>query len=621
MASAVLPFALSQIESEKGTERSTVTLPLSPGEKIYGLGLQMEGSDRRGSVFHLRVDHYAGGHDRLHAPTPLYVSSKGYAVFFNTTRPIDIYVGVGNRLHDPQIPHFRDRNTDPKWDAQPDSGRVEASVQGPGLEVLVFSGPTAMAALERYNLFCGGGPMPPLWSLGFWHRTPLTASAESVLKEVDEFRKRKYPLDMIGLEPGWQSSSYPGTMDWSKDRFPDPAGFVKAATDRGLHVNLWEDPYIAPGSELYKAIDPNFGSHTVWLGAVADLQVKAAAKALAKFHTEKSLDIGVSGFKIDEVDGFDNWLWPDHATFPSGLDGVRMRQIYGVLWQREIDKWFRQKGIRTFGLVRGSNGGASRFPFAIYSDTYNHRQYVTALTNSSLAGVLWCAEARSASSPEEWVRRMQSAVVSPIAQLNAWDSGAKPWSFPTVENEIRQAMEFREELAPYLYTAFSQYWLNGTPPVRPMSLVDGGPETDQYMLGDDLLVAPVFQGQTERTIRLPKGNWYEFGSGRFAGNGATITLQPDLATIPIFVREGAAVPLFPLTDNLSTLPESARYRIRCFGPGPWVGRLYEDDGKTFLYEKGDFGLFRISIGLNLHALAVPEEGSRKSLGRELDVVK
>ncbi len=614
-----LPFEWSEVRSERSSERSTVTLPLSPGEKIYGLGLQMEGSDRRGGVYHLRVDHFASGHDRLHAPTPLYISSKGYAVFFNTTRPIDIYVGVGNRLRDPKIPRFRDRNTDPKWDSQPDSGQVEASVQGPGLEVLVFSGPTAMAALQRYNLFCGGGTLPPLWSLGFWHRTPLIASGEQALQEVDEFEKRGYPLDVVGLEPGWQSSSYPGTMDWSKERFPNPSGFVSAARSRGVRVNLWEDPYIAPGSELFKAVDPNFGSHTVWLGAVADLRMKAAADAMAKFHTEKSLNIGVSGFKIDEVDGFDNWLWPDHATFPSGLDGLRMRQIYGLLWQKEIDDWYRAKGERTFGLVRGSNGAASRFPFAIYSDTYDHAQYVTALTNSALAGVLWCAETRDAPNPEEWVRRMQSAVMSPITQLNAWASGTKPWSFPRVESEVRAAMVLREQLAPYLYTAFGQYWLNGVPPVRPMSLVDGGSETDQYMLGDDLLVAPILVGHPRRTVRLPKGDWYEFGTGRRAGNGETITIQPSLSTIPIYVRAGASIPMFPSTLHLSSVPSDAHYRLECYGPGPWRAQVFEDDGQTFAYEKGDYGLFRLTVGLNSTVYQEVEDGKRKVIGRGIEV--
>ncbi len=115
-----------------------------------------------------------------------------------------------------------------------------------------------------------------------------------------------------------------------------------------------------------------------------------------------------------------------------------MRQIYGVLWQKELDLMFRAQGKRTFGLVRGSNGAASRFPFALYSDTYDHREYIAGMVSTGYSGVLWCAEAREAKDGEEWVRRMQTAAVSHIAQLNAWSSGTKPWSFPGYEEAIRR---------------------------------------------------------------------------------------------------------------------------------------------------------------------------------------
>lgn len=613
---ADLPFDLSSVQEERTRDASVVRIPLKPGERIFGLGLQMNGSDRRGGVYHLRVDHYASGHDRLHVPTPLYVSSLGYAVFFNTSRPIDIYVGVGNRLDDPNIPQFRDRNTDPKWDAQPDSGWVEASVEGAGLETYVFSGPTSMDALRRYVLFCGGGAMPPIWALGFWHRTRSVADASEVIAEADEFKKRGFPLDVIGLEPGWESRSYPGTMEWDSGRFPDPAGFLGEMSKRSIHVNLWENPYVAPGSDLYKRLDPHFGSHTVWLGAVPDIYSPQAAKIERDFHREKHLGIGVSGYKIDEVDGFDQWLWPDHATFPSGPGGLQMRQIYGVLWQKVIDDMFRETGKRTFGLVRGSNGAATRFPFAIYSDTYDHRQYVTALTNSALAGAIWCAEIRDADSGEEWVRRMQSTCLSPIAQLNAWSSGKKPWSFPEVEGEIRDAMLLRESLLPYLYTAFSEYAKDGIPVVRPMSLIDGGLETDQYMLGDSLLVAPMFTGEHSRKVRLPAGKWFEYKSGNYAGSDAVITVSPGLSDMPIFVRGGSALP----TSGPGPISTSSPCVLRCYGEGPWSCLMYQDDGVSFGFEHDDFGLFRVDVNEG-KVSAKHLAGARMDVGRELSVAK
>lgn len=587
------PFELSAAAGEVSNEFTSVRIPLGEDERLFGLGMQMHGSDRRGEVFHLRVDHYAQGKDRLHAPVPLYVSSKGYAVFFDTSRPISIYAGVGNR-RDAHNPQERDRNTDSHWDAQPPADAVEASVQGPGLDVYLFAGPSPKQAVERYNLYCGGGTLPPRWALGFWHRTPSLDTAKDVESEVAEFKKRGFPIDVLGLEPGWQSKSYPCTFDWSKERFPDPAGFVGRLKSQNVHVNLWSNPYVSEDSLIRKALEPNYGSHMVWLGPAPDLMVPSAAKTIGDFFTKTHLDIGVSGYKIDEIDGFDNWLWPDHATFPSGLSGLRMRQIYGLLWQRELDEIYRKANRRTFGLVRGSNGGASRFPFALYSDTYDHREYITGMVNTGLAGVLWCAEARDAANGEEWVRRMQTAAVSHIAQLNAWASGTKPWSFPGYEEVVKSAMLFRTRLVPYLYTAYAHYHYSGTPVISPMALVDGGSETDQYLLGNDLLVAPMLTGQKSRKVRLPKGIWFDFDSGeRIAGN-QTIEIKPALDKIPVYVREGAVVPVLGGDVTNSTLTKDSELQIRHYGTGPASSLLYEDDGETFGYEKGQSAWRKLS---------------------------
>ena len=588
------PIDLALTGGERVENRAVARIPLLPDEKLYGLGLQMHGSDRRGGVYHLRMDHYSRGQDRLHAPTPLYISSRGYAVLFNTARPCDIYAGVGNRLGSPSNPKPRDRNTDPKWEAQPASDAVEASVQAAGMEVLLFAGPTPMDALRRYNLFCGGGALPPRWALGFWHRVPLSASASDVLAETAEFDRRGFPLDVLGLEPGWQSKSYPGTLDWSPARFPDPGGFLKQMDARGLKVNLWENPYVAEESALYDPLKPFFGSHTVWLGAVPDLNVPQAAEIVRQHHKRVGVDIGVSGYKIDEVDGVDAWLWPDHARFPSGLPGDAMRQVYGVLWQRELERLFRASGKRTFGLVRGSNGGASRFPFAIYSDTYDHREYIAGITSAGLAGVMWCAEARSAANGEEWVRRMQTAVVSHIAQLNAWSDGTKPWSFVGFEEPVRKAMQFRTEILPYLYTAFAQYRFEGTPIIRAMCLVDGGEETDQYLLGDDLLVAPMFAGATTRKVRLPKGTWYDYETGEPSGGGQTIEIRPALDKIPLYVREGALIPTLAPRPRSGAPLNGIDLFVRHYGKTPGHGRLYDDDGETLEYEQGRSAWYRLT---------------------------
>ncbi|MBI5707396.1 MAG: DUF5110 domain-containing protein [Armatimonadetes bacterium] len=597
---------------------ASARIPIEPSEKIYGLGLQMHGLNRRDGIYRLRVDHYSSGNERLHAPVPLYVSSRGYAVLFDTSRPITVSVGIGNQRGAPNPP-ARDRNTDPAWDAQPFSGAVEASVQGPGLTIYWFEGPTPMQAVQRYNLFCGGGAMPPRWALGFWHRTPSLADQNAVSSEVSEFEKRGFPIDVIGLEPGWQSSSYPCTFEWSAKRFPNPGRFVKDMSVKGVRVNLWTNPYVSEKSPIYEALEGHFGSHMVWLGAVPDMMQPAAQKTLTDYFQNEHLRIGVSGYKIDEVDGFDNWLWPDHAAFPSGLSGVQMRQVYGLLWQRTLEDLYRKEGRRSFGLVRGSNAGSSRFPYAIYSDTYDHREYLTGMISTGFAGVLWCAEARDAANGEEWVRRMQTAAVSHIAQLNAWASGTKPWSFPGFEDAVRSAMRLRIQLVPYLYTAFAKYHFEGLPVIRPMALVDGGQEMDQFLLGDDLLAAPMLTGQRSRKVRLPKGRWFDFHTGVLVGSGETIEVQPGLETIPLFVRDGALIPALPTGVKNASYGESEPFEVRRYGAAHARGWLYDDDGTSFAYEQGAYAMRELQVGTDGALVSNLKSGKPSLGGRKLNL--
>ena len=196
-----------------------------------------------------------------------------------------------------------------------------------------------------------------------------------------------------------------------------------------------------------------------------------------------------------------------------------MRQIYGLKIQKLTAGWFRERNQRTYGLVRASNAGASALPYVIYNDYYSHKDFITALINSSFIGVLWTPEVRASQSAEEWVRRMQTVCFSPMAMLNAWADGTKPWSFPEVEKAVQDVAMLRMQLIPYIYSSFAQYHFEGKPPFRAMPLTDGfgfgakqvsgeldatknpyklntvSEIKDQYMMGDYILVAPVFAGQ------------------------------------------------------------------------------------------------------------------------------
>src|SRR3546814_699234 len=209
---------------------------------------------------------------------------------------------------------------------------------------------------------------------------------------------------------------------------------------------------------------------------------------------------------------------------------------------------FRDRNTRTFRLVRAANGGGVRFPYVIYNDHYSHRDFITGLINSSFASVLWTPEVRASKTGEEWLRRIQTVVFSPMAMINAWASGTKPWSFPEVAEEVKEMALLRMRMMPYWYSEFAKYHFQGTPPFRAMNLEEGfyaAPEKviqnnnleenpyvqaitrevkDQYMAGEYLLVAPLFAGEESRKVILPRGKWYDFYTGEYVGGGEVIKI-------------------------------------------------------------------------------------------------
>ena len=617
-----LPSLANEIVGEVQDGKTSLRIPLQRKEQLYGFGLNFQTVHQRGKILNLHVDHYGGkDNGRTHAPVPFYISSLGYGVFINSARYLTVYAGYGARKDSPNAPVAKDRNTDKSWTSSQYSDAVSILVPAPGAEIYIFAGPTPMDVVRRYNLLCGGGTLPPRWGLGFTQRTKKLYTAEDVKKEADEFERQGYPLDFIGLEPGWQSKAYPCTLEWDGGRFPDPAGFVKEMMDKGVRINLWTNPYLSPESDVYKAMYPVSGSHTVWCGIVPDLAGEKARQLWKDKLEKEHISIGVSGYKIDEVDGYDRYVWPDVATFPSGKSAEQMRQTYGLWVQRTTADLYKQRNQRTFGLVRASNGGSSSFPYVIYNDYYSHQDFITALINSGFSGVLWTPEVRGSKTAEEWLRRFQSVVFSPMAMINAWASGTKPWSFPEVAGQIKEYATLRMQMMPYWYTEFARYHFDGIPPFRAMNLEPGfNPEQtvsaeiknsnlednpyleaiskeikDQYMAGEYLLVAPMFAGQKERSVVLPQGDWYDFYTGKYVGNDERIKVAPGLDRIPVYVKDGAVIPFMEATLHAPKAGQKVNLEIRHYGKADGSYRLYDDDGETFDYEKGAYSWRDIKV--------------------------
>ncbi len=642
---ASFPLNKPDIDATVTDGKTYLRFPLQKQEQIFGFGLNFQTVYQRGKILQLHVDHYGGkDNGRTHAPTPFYISSNGYGVFINSARYLTVYAGAGVRRDSKNPPVAKDRNTDKTWSARPYSDAVEILVPAGGVEVYVFGGPKAIDAIRRYNLFNGGGTLPPRWGLGFTQRVQRLYNADDVKNEAKAFEEKGYPLDFIGLEPGWQSKSYPCTFEWDKKRFPNPEQFVKDMMKVGIRINLWLNPYVSPEASIYNSIKPFTASHTVWVGAVPDFSMPEARKIFFGQLKKDQVDIGVSGYKIDEVDGYDHYLWPDVTTFPSGHGAEQMRQTYGLLVQRYSAEMYRALNTRTFGLVRASNGGGSSFPYVIYNDYYDHADFITALINSGFAGVLWTPEARASKTGEEWLRRFQTVVFSPMAMINAWASGTKPWSYPEVAEQVKQYSLLRMQMIPYWYSEFARYHFEGTPIFRAMNLEEGFSHEvkkeavnqnleqnpyaeaiskeikDQYMAGENLLVAPLFTGQTSRKVVLPKGKWFDFYTGAYVGDGEIITVTPGLDKIPVYVKDGAIIPMMPPMLHAPAKGQVIDLEVRHYGQKPGSFKLYDDDGETFNYEKGEYSWRTITVerdakGQWKGSISAPEKGKPNTVGQ------
>jgi alpha-D-xyloside xylohydrolase len=425
-----------------------------------------------------------------------------------------------------------------------------------------------------------------------------------------EFRERDIPCDLLGLEPGWQTQAYSCSFVWS-NRFPQPDRLLKETKALGYRMNLWEHAFVHPSSPMYPELQDHAGDWAVWNGLVPDFAQTETRKIFADYHERHFVSKGVAGFKLDECDNSDfihsPWSFPECSRFPSGLDGEQMHSLFGVLYQQSITQSFRSQNFRECGEVRSSHALAAPYSSVLYSDLYDHRDFTRGILTAGLNGLLWCPEVRQCQSPEDLIRRMQLAVLSPQALVNGWMIRNPPWKqvdidknnagffapeWEKVEAICRELIRFRMQLVPYLYAAFATYRRTGFPPFRPL-VVDFPhdpkvyPVDDVFLVGPSLLVAPAFVGQTERKVYFPKGIWHCFWTGEIVQGGREVMISAPLERVPLFVRDNS---LLPLARPLSNCADDAVFDldIRVYGTALEPAFLWEDDGVTFNYEEGAF---------------------------------
>lgn len=518
-----IKYPLQKIGFKQNSRGCVLTMPLAEDEQIYGAGLQLQMFNLRGHKVVTRVNSDpALPTGDSHAPVPFFVSTKGYGVYVDTARYVEFYFGNSTPLSSPTEEDENDRkvaiSTDELYTSTLKNESVIA-IQIPaakGIDIYIIEGDTITDIVAQYNMLSGGGCAIPKWGLSPIYRCYGRYTSDEVINAAKSLKDQDFKVGIIGLEPGWQTHSYSCSFVWDPGRFPEPEKTVSQLKNMGYHVNLWEHAFTHPASPIYKDLLPYSGDYAVWKGCVPDLATKEARKIFADYH-KKIVNMGVDGFKLDECDGSDfkmnHWSFPELAEFPSGLDGEQYHSLFGVLYMQTMLDALGENN--TLSEVRNAGALSASYPFVLYSDLYDHSEFIRGCATSGFSGILWSPEVRDAQTKEEFLRRLQSNVFSVQCLINAWYCEEFPWITHNCAKEVKELLDIREQLIPMLKTAFDKYNNTGIPPVRALVSDYTDDENtynidDEYIFCDNLIVAPISVGNTEREVYLPEGKWVNY---------------------------------------------------------------------------------------------------------------
>jgi alpha-glucosidase len=607
--------SLDEDDPERGMAASGAAVRvwkrLREDEHVYGLGEKAGSLDKRGN--HLGGTSYAmwntdaygydAGTDPLYVAVPFFLVLRGgaaHGVFFDNTFRSSFDVGKES------------------------PGLLSFGAEGGELDYYFIQGPSPRRVLERFADLTGHMPLPPRWSLGF-HQSRWGYYPESRVRFIaDNFRQRRIPADTLWLDIDYLDDHKPFT--WDRERFPDPKRLMADLRAQGFRIVTIVDPHLkkergyAPyeaglaGDHFVKNPDGSLYEGRVWPGVSVfpDFSRPATRDWWAGLYAPL-VEAGVAGIwnDMNEPAVFDvpSGTMPlsvrhDNEGRPS--DHREIHNVYGMLMSRATHEGLRRlrPSARPFILSRASFAGGQRYAALWPGDNtanWPHlRMTIPLFAGMGLSGLPFVGADiggyAGRPSAELFTRWLQLGVFYPFMRAHS-ETGMpdkEPWSFGARhEASNRRAIELRYELLPEIYNVLEEASRTGMPAFRPLFLESPeDPETygleDEFLFGADLLVAPVVvEAATQRALYLPKGDWYDFWTGRLFAGGKRIDVPVDLDAIPIFARAGAFVFRQPVVQHTGEMPGQP-LEVEVFPAAQSNASLYEDEGEGFDYQKGAF---------------------------------
>ena len=577
-------------------------------EHYYGLGENQEGNlDHRGHAINCWNNYTATG-----GPTfcvPLLVTNHGYGVLWDNPSQTTIEPGF---------------NEQTRWTSQ----------VGDRVSYFVIAGKNTDEIYQGYRLLTGTTPMLPKAAYGFIQCKQRYSSQDEVMAVANGYRERHLPLDVIVVD--WFYYTKMGQMDFVPEKWPDPAAMNKQLHQMGIQTMISVWPRFVPDDRFYAHLLKNGwfehladGTPTNGLpydraGSDIDTTNPDAARWYWDVIRENIISKGFDSLWADETEPD----LPPNGSFYHIGPGTQYYNVYPLFHTGALyDGYRRDEKTRALILSRDGYLGVQRNGTIVWSsdisatwDAFKRQiptgldvtasglaywsndtggwQYLPAVHHPAHPPLLDPSDARDNVGgyddyPELYTRWFEYASLLPIFRTHGSRRYNEVWSYgKQAEPILEKYLKLRYELMPYIYSLGYFTHETGAPFMRAlfMDFPDDSKVAeigDEYMLGPAFLVAPVTdQGATSREVYLPAGaDWYNYWTNERVHGGQTITVKAPIDTIPLFVRAGSILPLGVPVESTSQAQKLARVKVY---PGADTDfTLYQDDGRTYAYEKGE----------------------------------
>jgi len=516
-------------------------LDLGVGEQIYGLGERFTNFVKNGQSVDIWNEDGGTSSEQAYKNVPLYVSSAGYGVFVN--HPERVSFEVGSEV----------------------VSKVGFSVPGESLEYFIIGGDTLKDVLDNYTKLTGRPALPPAWSFGLWLTTSFTTDYDeaTVNSFIEGMAERNIPLHVFHFDCFWMKEYQWCDFEWDPAMFPDPAGMLRRLKDRGLRICVWINSYIAQKSPLFKE-----GAEKGYLvktkdGGVWQWDMWQAGMGLVDFtnpeavrwyqgHLQRLLDMGVDCFKTDFGERI-----PTDVVYYDGSDPMKMHNYYTQLYNQavfEVLEAHRGKGEAML-FARSATAGGQMYPVHWGGDcsaTYDSMaESLRGGLSLGLSGFgFWSHDISGfehTAPPDIYKRWVAFGLLSSHSRLHGSSSYRVPWLFDEEAVDVlRYFAELKSKLMPYLFAYAAEARDRGLPMMRAMVLEFPEDPTchyldRQYMLGERLLVAPIFNEDGIARYYVPQGRWTNWMTGEVVEGGAWREEKHSYMSLPLLVRPNSIV--------------------------------------------------------------------------------